>query len=77
MRGLRKPKFKIIGNDIAGCVGAVGRNVTKFRPGDEAFGERSRCGFFVLTRGWDPPNETHRTSTGLLCATSRKPPFNR
>ena len=43
--GLRKPKFKIIGNDIAGCVEAVGRNVTKFRPGDEVFGELSRCGF--------------------------------
>jgi NADPH:quinone reductase-like Zn-dependent oxidoreductase len=43
--GLRTPKFKIIGNDIAGCVEAVGRNVTKFRPGDEVFGELSRCGF--------------------------------
>src|SRR5688500_20111888 len=43
--GLRKPKFKIIGNDIAGCVEAVGRKVTKLRPGDEVFGERSRCGF--------------------------------
>ena len=43
--GLRKPKFKIIGNDIAGCVEAVGRNVTAFRPGDEVFGELSRCGF--------------------------------
>jgi len=43
--GLRTPKFKIIGNDIAGCVEAVGRNVTKFRSGDEVFGELSRCGF--------------------------------
>jgi NADPH:quinone reductase-like Zn-dependent oxidoreductase len=43
--GLRTPKFKIIGNDIAGCVEAVGRNVTTFRPGDEVFGELSRCGF--------------------------------
>jgi len=43
--GLRTPKFKIIGNDIAGCVEAVGRNVTQFRPGDEVFGELSRCGF--------------------------------
>jgi NADPH:quinone reductase-like Zn-dependent oxidoreductase len=43
--GLQKPKFKIIGNDIAGCVEAVGPNVTKFRPGDEVFGELSRCGF--------------------------------
>jgi NADPH:quinone reductase-like Zn-dependent oxidoreductase len=43
--GLRKPKFRIIGNDIAGCVEAVGRNVAKFRPGDQVFGELSRCGF--------------------------------
>src|SRR5437762_2155969 len=34
-----------IGNDIAGCVKAVGRNVTQFRPGDHVFGELSRCGF--------------------------------
>jgi 2-desacetyl-2-hydroxyethyl bacteriochlorophyllide A dehydrogenase len=43
--GLRKPKFKIIGNDIAGRVEAAGRNVTQFRPGDHVFGELSRCGF--------------------------------
>ena len=43
--GLRKPRFKIIGNDIAGWVEAVGRNVTRFRPGDHVFGELSRCGF--------------------------------
>lgn len=43
--GLRRPKYKIIGTDIAGHVEAVGRNVTQFRPGDEVFGELSRCGF--------------------------------
>ncbi len=43
--GLRTPKFKIIGTDIAGTVEAVGRNVTQFRPGDDVFGELSRCGF--------------------------------
>jgi len=43
--GLRRPKFKIIGTDVAGQVEAVGRNVTQFRPGDEVFGELSRCGF--------------------------------
>jgi NADPH:quinone reductase-like Zn-dependent oxidoreductase len=43
--GLRTPRFKIIGTDVAGHVEAVGRNVTRFRPGDEVFGELSRCGF--------------------------------
>jgi len=43
--GLTKPKYKIIGNDIAGVVEAIGRNVTQFKPGDEVFGEVSRCGF--------------------------------
>lgn len=43
--GLRTPKFKIIGTDVAGHVEAVGRSVTQFRPGDEVFGELSRCGF--------------------------------
>jgi NADPH:quinone reductase-like Zn-dependent oxidoreductase len=43
--GLRTPKFKIIGTDIAGRVEAVGRNITQFRRGDEVFGELSRCGF--------------------------------
>src|SRR4029077_10539287 len=43
--GLRTPKFKILGTDVAGHVEAVGRNVTQFRPGDDVFGELSRCGF--------------------------------
>jgi NADPH:quinone reductase-like Zn-dependent oxidoreductase len=36
--GLLKPKHKILGDDIAGRVEAVGRNVTQFQPGDEVFG---------------------------------------
>ena len=43
--GLKKPKYKIIGNDIAGTVEAAGPNVTQFKRGDEVFGEVSRCGF--------------------------------
>ncbi|UCC52837.1 MAG: NAD(P)-dependent alcohol dehydrogenase [Anaerolineaceae bacterium] len=36
--GLLKPKKKILGDDIAGRVEAVGRNVKQFRPGDEVYG---------------------------------------
>jgi len=43
--GLLKPKIKILGVDIAGQVEAVGRNVKKFQPGDEVFGDLSGCGW--------------------------------
>jgi NADPH:quinone reductase-like Zn-dependent oxidoreductase len=35
--GFRKPKYPILGSDIAGRVEAVGRSVTQFQPGDEVF----------------------------------------
>jgi NADPH:quinone reductase-like Zn-dependent oxidoreductase len=36
--GFRAPKNPVIGSDMAGVVGALGRNVSRFQPGDEVFG---------------------------------------
>ena len=37
--GLRQPRTSIRGSDFAGEVTAVGRNVTRFRPGDHVYGD--------------------------------------
>src|SRR5688572_14750771 len=42
MNGFRRPKkIKILGSDVAGRVEAVGRQVRKFKPGDEVYGDLS------------------------------------
>jgi len=47
--GYRKPKYPILGSDIAGHVEAVGKSVTQFQPGDEVFGGIGVGGFAEYT----------------------------
>jgi NADPH:quinone reductase-like Zn-dependent oxidoreductase len=43
--GLFKPGKTILGADIAGVVEAIGQNVTKFKPGNEVYGDLTSYGF--------------------------------
>ena len=45
--GLRAPARRTLGSDIAGRVEAVGSGVTRFRTGDEVYGELGRMGGFA------------------------------
>ena len=51
MMGLRAPKENILGNEVAGEIVEVGRDVTKFKKGDKIFGcvHRSYAEYVVCT----------------------------
>ncbi len=45
MAGLFKPKYTILGADVAGVVERIGPGVTQFHPGQEVYGDLSGSGF--------------------------------
>ena len=59
--GLRRPRNRGLGLDVAGQVEAVGRDVTAVKPGDEVFGDMTEHGYGAFAelvaapeRAWAP-----------------------
>lgn len=48
--GLRRPRVRIRGRDVAGVVESVGTAVTRFQPGDEVFAESTTGSFAEYAR---------------------------
>lgn len=68
--GLRRPKEIRFGRDVAGEVEAIGRNVTRFKPGDAVFGScRGACAEYACAAesalAPKPPNVTFEQAAGV------------
>jgi NADPH:quinone reductase-like Zn-dependent oxidoreductase len=71
--GLRKPRDTRLGQDVAGQVEAVGKNVTQFKPGDDVFGiSRGALAEYACTLeralAPKPPNVTFEQAASLPLA---------
>ena len=66
--GFLRPKTRELGGDFAGVVEDVGKDVTRFLPGDEVFGSRAGAfGEFVCARmvTHKPPNVTFEEAAAV------------
>ncbi|MHA1559101.1 MAG: NAD(P)-dependent alcohol dehydrogenase [Alphaproteobacteria bacterium] len=61
IEGPFRPKYEILGADIAGVVETVGKDVTRFHPGEAVFGDLSES-------GWGGFAEYATIDAGLLAA---------
>jgi NADPH:quinone reductase-like Zn-dependent oxidoreductase len=72
--GMRKPKDTRVGVDYAGTVEAVGKNVTKFKAGDEVFGGKTGalaeyvCGLADRAVALKPANMTFEQAASVPVA---------
>src|SRR3712207_8652804 len=55
--GLRHPKTRVLGCDVAGRGGAVGKNGTKLPPGDGGFGRPFMHGFCAFAERVNVPGD--------------------
>lgn len=74
MYGLLKPKVAVLGVELAGTIEAVGKDVTKYQPGDRVYGDISEAGLggfaeYVCVRedalGRIPPGMTFEQAASL------------
>ena len=59
--GLRAPARRTLGSDLAGVVDAVGRGVSRFRPGDHVYGDNLR-----LKGGFAEYAVAHQVSVAIV-----------
>ena len=64
--GLRRPRRRTLGSDIAGVVEAVGSSVTRFGTGDAVFGDLSGCGFGAFAEYACAPESALTVKPGFL-----------